>query len=74
MNVINIGRCVGCGVVGRLVGQHEDACLECIFRRGARWLALARRVRRDAAFAREVHARILPPWREKFEALFGKPT
>lgn len=73
-NVIRVGRCVGCGAVARLLGHHQDACDDCIFRRGTRWLDLARRVRSDPAFAREVHARIPVAWRERFERVFGKPT
>jgi hypothetical protein len=59
--------------VARLLGRNEDACIECLRNRGARWLDLARRVRSDPAFAEQVYARIPVAWRERFEALFGVP-
>jgi hypothetical protein len=74
MSIIKVGRCVGCSRFGRLHGPHSDACRRCLLRGGLRWLELVRRVRRDPAFAREVHARIPAAFRERFELLFGKPT
>jgi hypothetical protein len=71
--VIRVGPCVGCGTVARLVGAHDDACIECMRRRGIRWLTLARRVHEDEAFAAAVYARLPERWRKQFQATFGFP-
>ena len=55
--VIEIGRCIGCDQRARL---DAGVCCACLAHpnRGRRWAEIAQRVRRDPAFAAEVHSRI----------------
>jgi hypothetical protein len=74
--VVGLGRCVGCAAFGRLAGPFRDACSECLsgLRRGPRWLALARRVRTDPAFAAAAYAALPESWRDHFHRVFGRPA
>jgi hypothetical protein len=74
MSITRIGRCVGCGVVARMVGPHADACTACLARRGERWLELARRVRTDPGFAARVYEHLPVGWRKRFVDVYGSPT
>lgn len=71
--IAQVGRCVGCNRFGRLRGPWSDACIVCLRRCTARFLELARRVRRDPSFAAEVYRQLPRAWRAKFEASFGVP-
>jgi hypothetical protein len=73
MIVAHLGHCVGCNRFGRLQGSGHDACLHCLGRCTARFLELARRVRRDPVFAAEVYRQLPEAWRTKFEMTFGVP-
>ncbi|MGO8996733.1 MAG: hypothetical protein ACLQVI_25745 [Polyangiaceae bacterium] len=73
--VVHIGHCVGCGDFGRLAGFRNDACTGCLtgLGRGPGWLQIARRVRAEPLFARQVYEKIPDAWRDNFHQLFGRP-
>jgi len=73
MIVAHLGPCVGCNRFGRLYGQRSDACIGCLRRCTDRFIALARRVRRDPAFAAMVYRQLPEAWRKRFEMAFRVP-
>lgn len=73
MDVIRIGRCMGCDGMSRL---DEGVCAKCLNdpKRGRKWAEQAHRCRTDPDFALSVYSRIRSEsGRRMFEAAFGKP-
>lgn len=69
--IIEIGRCIGCDQRARLDAGVCRACLDHP-NRGRRWAEIAQRIRRDPAFAAEVHSRIATEGGRKiFFDMFG---
>jgi hypothetical protein len=66
-----IGQCRACLSRPRVLEQRTGACLECLGRRGRRWVALVIRAREDEAFQMSVRAYLKEPHARKlFDAMF----
>lgn len=68
-NVISIGKCCGCGSMGRLINNGCKACNDI----SPRWASHCFRIRTDREFARAAYSRLQSDYqREKFIGMFGR--
>lgn len=66
-----IGRCRACLGRPRRLDPSTGACMECLWRRGRRWVALCVRAREDETFRASVRTYLDPRARKVFDLMFG---
>jgi len=76
VNPTSIGQCRACLCRPRVVETRSQACIECLARRGRRWVALAIRARESPEFCESVRAQLVPGsrGRQMFDEMFGPPA
>jgi len=71
MNVVWVGRCIGCFRMSRL---DDGVCAECLCKRGRKWAEMSHRCRTEPAFARAVYEQIEDArGRRLFRLMYGAP-
>lgn len=68
-----IGQCSACLGRPRRLDPNVGACIECLERRGRRWVALCIGAREDETFRASVRAHLEPRALKLFDAMFGSP-